>query len=303
MRKRTNWMVVAVVAALVAAGVLLVGTAVPGATGKAKADTPSPTPSPVLNVNRNGKLVKAYTLDQLEAMTPFAGFAGYMGKAAHGPDAVTGVKVSDITKDALGASLTATQSIDVVDAPVLPSGYKQTFTGAQLLDPLTGFTLFDAVTQNPITPSGALAAVLIYTDADQNVMPADTAGPLRFIVADAINENGVMTGKYSVSMVNKLNVIDNVTITLKAKPTSVEVGRAATFSGKVTNAVAKDTIVKLRQVKANRFVLLKGGYIGPKGGFRLTYKPAKAGTWTFVITYRIGKTTFMSNQVKVTVKK
>ncbi len=177
MRRRTDWIVLAIVAALLAAGILLAATIVPGATGRASAlGTPSPSPSPsvVLQVNRNGALVKSYTLDQIEAMTPFAGFAGYLGKAAHGPDAVVGAKITDILHDALGAPLTAAESVVVAEVP-LSTGYSQTFSGAQLLDPLTGFTLFDANTANTITPTGQLGAVLVYSDPDQNVMPPDIA--------------------------------------------------------------------------------------------------------------------------------
>jgi hypothetical protein len=304
MSKRTNWFVVVIVAALLAAVVVLAGAVVPGATGKASAAaaaTPSPSPV-VLQVERNGHVAKAYSLDQLEAMTPFAGFAGYMGKAVHGPDAVTGAKVTDIVKDALGMPLTAAETVDVAEVVPPPNAYDQVFAGAQLLDPLTGFTLYDATTTNPITPTGTLAAVLIYSDPALNVMPADS-GPLRFVIADATSENGVMTGKYSVSSVNVLNVIDHVTITLGAKHSSVKVGRTLTFGGKVTNAVAKDVTIKLRLVKGTKFVLKKTGRITSAGGFKLSIKGVKAGKWTFVVTYKVGKTTFVSNSVKVTVRK
>ncbi len=112
-----------------------------------------------------------------------------------------------------------------------------------------------------------------------------------------------MTGKYSVSSVNKLKVTDNVTVTLKAKHTSVKLGKTIIFTGKVTNAVANDMRVKLRLVRVNKYPVQKTGAITSKGAFRLTHKATKAGKWTFVVTYRIGKATFMSNQVKITVKK
>ena len=298
-------------AALVVAGlvILLAGaavaaaapTAAPATASAAATPTPSPTASPVVQVERNGVTVKAYTLDQIEAMTPFPGFAGYTGKAAHGPDAVTGAKVTDILADALGTPLTAVESVHVAEVP-LSTGYEQIFTGAQLLDPLTGFTLYDAAnTANAITPTGTLAAVLVYTDTDGNVMPAD-AGPLRFLIVDATNENGVMTGKYSVSQVNQLNVIDNITLSLKARHTSVKVGKTIAFTGTVANPVAKDTAVKLRLVKGKKFVLKKTSSITGSGAFAFRYKAVKAGKWTFVVTYRAGKN-FLSNKIKVTVRK
>ena len=138
---------------------------------------------------------------------------------------MTGAKVTDIVKDALGVPLSAVETVDVAEVVPPPNAYDWMFTGAQLLDPLTGFTLYDAAdTANTITPTAELAAALVYSDPDLNVMPADS-GPLRFLVIDAANDNGVMTGKYSVSSVNVLNVIDHVTITLKAKHSSIKVGR------------------------------------------------------------------------------
>ena len=121
---------------------------------------------------RDGAVAKSYTLDQVEALTPLAGYAGYRGGSSHGPDLVTGVKVTDIAKDAFGVPLTAVESVLVAEVP-LSTGYGQTFTGAQLLDPKSGFTMMDATTGNTIDPStltGTLSAVLIYSDPGQLVM-------------------------------------------------------------------------------------------------------------------------------------
>jgi hypothetical protein len=301
-------MVLAIFAALLAAGTLLAFSASAGKARAAVGDTPSPSPSAtVLQVKRNHTVVASYTLAQLEAMTPFAGYAGYFGGSVHGPDAVTGAKITDIVQDALGTPLTATQSVEVAEAPVA-TGYAKTFAGADLLDPSSGwptspFTLFDASnTANAITPTGTIAAVLVYTDVDQHVMPT-ASGPLRFFVADSNSDNGVMTGKYSVSQVNLLKVIDNVTVALKAKHTSVKLGKTIIFKGTVTNAAAGYSAVKLRMVKAGKYPVVRSGRITSAGGFKLTCKAAKAGKWHFVVTYRIGTSTFMSNVVKIKVYK
>ena len=315
MRKRADWMIVAIVAALLAAGVLVATAAVPGATGKARADTPSPSPSPsasfTLNVRHNGKLVKSYTLDQVEAMTAFNGWAGYAGKGgtSHGPDYTTGATITDIVADALGSPLRDVQSVEVAEAPVA-TGYAQTFTGAQIIDPATGFTLSDATTGDPITTplTGPLAAVLIYTDPAQNVMTPD-AGPLRFVISDNNNgntttsENAVMTGKFSVSQVNMLDIADNVTVRLRAKPTAIDLGSPVTFLGTVVNHVPNVNVVKLRFVLGTKFVARKSATVTSKGAYRMRITPAKAGTYTFVVTYRVGGHVFMSKQVVVTVKK
>jgi hypothetical protein len=92
-------------------------------------------------------------------------------------------------------------------------------------------------------------------------------------------------------------------VSLKAKPTSVKVGKTVTFSGTVKHAVAKDTTVKMWLVKAKKSTMEKSGTITSKGAFKLTYKAAKAGTWTFRVTYKAGKTTYRSNEVKITVTK
>ena len=305
MSKRREGIAISLVVAPVAAMILLVGLFLPGTSAAGASSLARSSSSSVLQVELNGVLVKQYSLDQLEALTPFAGYAGYLhgAGAVAGPDAVTGTPVSDIVADSVGGPLADAESVEVAEVP-LSSGYEQTFTASQLLDPLDGFTLYDATTLNTITPStltGTLAALLIYSDPAQNVMPSD-AGPLRFVIADSKAENAVMTGKYSVSQVNQLNVIDSVSISLKAKPASALVGKAITFSGTVTNAIANDSSVKLRQVTANGLVLAKGGSISGSGAFKLTYKAAKAGTLTFVATYKAGKT-FLSNQVSVKVKK
>src|SRR5664280_2685429 len=107
MRKRKDWIAVALVAALMAVAVVLVGSMAPGATGRASASgsSPSPWPSPsagvVLQVGQNGAFVKSYTLADLEALTPFPGYAGFKNDANNvtGPEFVTGVKITDIVQD------------------------------------------------------------------------------------------------------------------------------------------------------------------------------------------------------------
>lgn len=214
MRKRRDWIAVGVVAALLAAAVVLAGTVTPGATGKAVAlgTSPSPWPSPsagvVLQVGQNGTFVKEYTLADLEALTPFPGYAGFRNDYANvtGPEAVTGAKVADIVQDALGTPLTAAQAVDFIGS----DGYAQPYSYDQLVN-LNRFTLmYNAATpQDPVPLSsfiGPFAALLIYSDPGGKVMPAEE-GPLRLVLADATNENAVMTGSDSVYMVAKLNVV------------------------------------------------------------------------------------------------
>jgi hypothetical protein len=309
MRARVQAIAAVAVAVIVAVSVLLASAAIPGTTGKAmarSAPSPSPSASAVLQVDRNGVAAASYTLAQLEAMTSFAGYAGYAGHGGvFGPDAVTGVALPTILSAALGTPLVAAESVEVAEAPVSPSGYEQTFPGPQLLDPKDNFGLQNATTGNAITPSsltGTVAAMLVYDDPAGNVMPSSD-GPLRFFVADtALADNAVMTGKYSVYSVNLLDVIDNITLTLHAKPVSVRRGAKVVFTGTVKNAVAQDKVVKLRFSKARGYALKGVGKVTAHGAFKIIYKATKVGTFTFVATYKAGKT-FVSGAVVVHVKK
>ncbi|MGD0998817.1 MAG: hypothetical protein ABR941_10950, partial [Thermoleophilia bacterium] len=234
MRRRRDWIVVAIVAVLLAAGVVLAGTLVPGATGKATAagSSPSPWPSPspgvILQVGHDGTFVKQFTLADLEALTPFPGaslpsYAGFMnsGGVVSGPELVTGDRVSDIVQAALGTPLTATQSVAVIGS----DGYSQIYTYDQLVKLIGLSQMYNANTQKPVSLSsvtGPFAAVLIYSDPGQNVM-ATADGPLRLVVADATNEPIVMTGSDSVKWVAKLNVLDSVAKNWSLKLTGLKI--------------------------------------------------------------------------------
>jgi hypothetical protein len=200
------------IAALLAAGVMLAGTVAPGTTDKAgAAGTPWPSPSPgvVLEVGHNGTFVTQYTLDELGGLTPFPGYAGFKNDANNvtGPEAVTGVKVTDIVQDALGTAMTSAQSL-VMRAG---DGYQMTFTYAQIAN-LSGYSMWDATTKDPVSLSsltGPLATALVYSAPDP---PGDllAAGPLRFMIVDATSENAVMTGSDSEYNVTSLDVLDTV---------------------------------------------------------------------------------------------
>ena len=193
----------------------------------------------------------------------------------------------------------------MAEAPVSPSGYAQTFPDPQLLDPKDNFSLQNATSGDTIAPSsltGTVAAILVYDDPAGNVMPADD-GPLRFFVADTASaDNAVMSGKYSVFSVNLLNVIDDITLTLHAKPATVKRGHLVTFSGTVANAVANDQVVKLRFPKIGHWAVKGTAKITAKGAFTIKYRATKVGTFRFVVTYKAGKT-FLSKVVEVHVKK
>jgi hypothetical protein len=184
-----------------------------GLTGSPVTFTATGDPG-ILSVKLAGTPVRSYSLAELQALTPFVGFAGINKATVMGPDAVTGVKVTDIVADALGTALAATQSVEVTNYVAPPaSPFIRTFTRDQLVN-LAGssfFTYADATTKAAMTPTGTLAAILIYSDPDARVMPL-ASGPLRFVVADAVSENMVYgPSSSSVTTVNLLNVITTPT--------------------------------------------------------------------------------------------
>ena len=77
------------IAVLALFAVVLCGALVPGAAPKASAADPV-----VLTVKHDGTLVKTYTMAELQAVTPYAGYAGLItsGGTVSGPAAVTGVQ-------------------------------------------------------------------------------------------------------------------------------------------------------------------------------------------------------------------
>ena len=168
----------------------------------ARADEPV-----VLEVDHNGTMAKQYTLTQLQALTAFPGYAGFKNDANNvtGPEAVTGVKITDVVQDALGAAMTPVQSLLMTAG----DGYHMTFAYSQIAN-LSGFSLWDATTKDPVSLTGLtgpLATTLIYAAPDP---PGDllAAGPLRFMIVDGTSENVVMTGSDSIYNVTRLDVRD-----------------------------------------------------------------------------------------------
>ena len=76
----------------------------------------------MLTVKYQGTTVKSYSLAQLRALTAFSGYAGIRssGGTTNGPDAVTGVKITDIVADARGIALTTSQAVTVAQTARQP---------------------------------------------------------------------------------------------------------------------------------------------------------------------------------------
>jgi hypothetical protein len=161
----------------------------------------------ILSVQRDGAAVRSYSMAELQALTAFSGWAGLAKSPAIGPDAVTGVKITDIVKDALGSPLAATQSVNVAEVDATPYNKVMSYKLLVDMDTVTFWTAADTTVQ-VTTYTGPMAAILVYSDPAGNVMPA-ASGPLRFVIADGANEGLVFKPtNLSVIRVNLLNVIN-----------------------------------------------------------------------------------------------
>jgi hypothetical protein len=90
-------------------------------------------------------------------------------------------------------------------------------------------------------------------------------------------------------------------VSLRAKPATVAVGRWVTFSGMVRHAVSGDRTVKLWLLTGTTATLKKTGAISSTGAYRFAAKAVKAGTCTFRVTYTADGTTYRSNKAHVTI--
>src|SRR5664280_1273728 len=189
------------IAAVFAAGALL-----PGGTSAARA-----ADSVVLTVQHNGTLIKQYTLSDLQALTVYNGYAGIHNSTGTitGPDPVTGVRASDVLKDALGGTgVTASQKVDFIAA----DSYAQTVWGDQVNNPTAAnWVMFNSETGQQIMTSsdiqGQLSCILAW-DRSGSALPSDD-GPLRLYIADSLSgEKVVMRGSDSEYQVIRLNVRD-----------------------------------------------------------------------------------------------
>ena len=241
MKRRRDLTILVVVAAILAASVVLAGSVARGATGGGTAlgttPWPSPSPSVVLQVGHNGAFVKEYTLADLQALPAsspgaavFNGWTGFMnsGNIVYGPDAVSGIALSDVLEDVLGAPLGANQSVEFIGS----DDYVQTYSDAQLTNVDQMTQLYDATTKKPVSSTsytGPFAPILLYSDPAGHVFdpspPPAGDGPLRLAVADgnATSENVVMTGSDSVKYLVKLNVVDSVAKDWSLKLTGLKI--------------------------------------------------------------------------------
>ena len=203
----------AAIVIVVLLAVAIAGAVVPGGTPKAAAADPI-----VLTVQHEGVVVKTYTLADVQALTAYSGYAGFMttGGTVSGPDPVTGVSLVTVLQDA-GFTMTSGQSLDVH----APDGFGGTF-GYDMVVNGSPYGMFNAATKAAESAKEPLAAILVYLRGGVALVPFDAAhpdgdGPLRFYMAQADDENQVMEGSDSVKGVSILNLRDQPVTDWKLK--------------------------------------------------------------------------------------
>ncbi len=92
-------------------------------------------------------------------------------------------------------------------------------------------------------------------------------------------------------------------LTLKASPTTVKVGRTVTLTGVVKNSVAAVRTVMIERKVGTKMTVLKKVTLTKSGSFKAYLKPGKIGKWVLVACYKVGKTAYLSKAVVVTVHK
>jgi len=193
--------VLALAGVVMAAGLVAVLGACGGSSGTQTPAQASPTVSPsgpvVLTlVGEKGQ--KTFTLNQLEALPAYTGYAGI--KSSTGviqlPAKYTGVRLSDLT-DLVGG-ISKANGVTLV----AKDGYGMTFSYAQIMD--HAFTAYDPATGAEQTPSKDLTVVVAY--AREGKPLGVDYGPLRLMVGTRKPGGQVVDGHWSVKWVERIAV-------------------------------------------------------------------------------------------------
>jgi DMSO/TMAO reductase YedYZ molybdopterin-dependent catalytic subunit len=191
-----------VVAAVAAAALLgLCGMAAAcGGSGGASSQTtalPSPTGKVVLTlVGEKGE--KQFTMNQLEALPSYTGYAGI--KSSTGvitlPQKYTGVRLSYLT-DLVGG-ISKTTGVTIVGS----DGYGMTFAYDQIMR--QRFTAYDPATGAEVTPAKDLTVIVAYARDGKPL--GEDEGPLRLAVAESKPGGQVVDGHWAVKWIERVSV-------------------------------------------------------------------------------------------------
>jgi DMSO/TMAO reductase YedYZ molybdopterin-dependent catalytic subunit len=183
------------------AALALVGSAAAcggsGGTGGQAASLPSPSGKVVLTLEGE-KGEKRFTMNQLEALPSYTGYAGI--KSSTGvitlPQKYTGVRLSYLT-DLVGG-ISKTTGVTIVGS----DGYGMTFSYDQIMR--QRFTAYDPATGAEETPAKDLTVIVAYA-RDGKPLGADE-GPLRLAVAETEPGGQVVDGHWSVKWIDRVSV-------------------------------------------------------------------------------------------------
>ena len=92
-------------------------------------------------------------------------------------------------------------------------------------------------------------------------------------------------------------------LSLKAKPISIKVGKTVTLSGTVKHFLASDKTVQIERQVGSKLTALKTLKLTNSGAFTWATKPNKTGTWVFEAAYKSGGVSYLSEPVSVKVHK
>ena len=186
---------------VMAVGLVAILGACGGSSGTQAPTQASPTVSPsgpvVLTlVGDAGE--KQFTMNQLEALPAYTGYAGI--KSSTGvitlPAEYTGVRLSELTEMVGGISKANGVTL------VAKDGYGMTFSYAQIVD--HAFTAYDPATGAEQTPSKDLTVIIAY--AREGKPLGEDEGPLRLMVATPKPGGQVVDGHWSVKWVDRVSV-------------------------------------------------------------------------------------------------
>jgi len=194
-------LLVALAGVLVAVGLVgaisACGSSAAGSSGGQASSSVSPS-GPVVLTLVGDKGQKQFTLNQLEALPSYTGYAGI--KSSTGvitlPAKYTGVRLSDLT-DLVGG-ITKANGVTIV----AKDGYGMTFSYNMIVN--HAFTAYDPATGNEQTPSSDLTVIVAYARGGKPL--GEDEGPLRLMVGTPKPGGQVVDGHWSVKWIDRISV-------------------------------------------------------------------------------------------------
>lgn len=153
----------------------------------------------VLTVTAAGGSVTTYTMSQLQALTNYSGYWGFVNSAGTvtAPTTCTGVALSTVLADAGGMTTLNACDVTATDNYGMTYTYNQAVNGADI----QMYNIDGVTKEDPETP---VSLVLIWESGGSSLPAAD--GPLRLVVAEETDTQQIADGHLMVKCVNKVTV-------------------------------------------------------------------------------------------------